>query len=75
MYEIEYLVSTPSMVKVDSRAQTPVGMNNLFMHNNPDIFTDPLVFSPERWLQPNSKDLAKYFVPFSRGTRMCTGIK
>ncbi|KAI9875070.1 MAG: hypothetical protein M1830_008971 [Pleopsidium flavum] len=53
---------------------TPVGMNNFYMHNNPDIFTNPLTFSPERWLQPNSKDLLKYFVPFSRGTRMCTGI-
>ncbi|KAI9748899.1 MAG: hypothetical protein M1835_001689, partial [Candelina submexicana] len=26
---------------------TPVSMNNVLVHNNPDIFTNPLVFSPE----------------------------
>ncbi|KAJ6598646.1 cytochrome P450, partial [Mycena sp. CBHHK59/15] len=32
-------------------------------------------FNPERWLQPISKEIeGKYFVPFSKGPRMCLGL-
>lgn len=41
---------------------------------DPAIFTDPYIFKPERWLNPEaSKYLDKHFVSFSRGTRGCIG--
>lgn len=44
---------------------------------NQDIYGNPYEFQPERWLgSPAQKaHLAKYFVPFGRGTRMCAGSK
>ena len=45
------------------------------MHDNPDIFPDPRAFKPERWLQPNSAHLKKYFVAFSKGSRQCLGMQ
>lgn len=43
------------------------------MHNDPTIFPDPHQFLPERWL--DNKELDRYLVTFSRGPRMCLGIK
>ena len=54
---------------------TPVGMNNVLMHNNEDHFPNPRRFDPDRWLQPNSARLRNYLTPFSRGSRQCIGIK
>lgn len=54
-------------------SNTPVSMNNMDMHDNPSVFTNPSTFSPERWLQSNSGELQKYLVPFCRGTRACVG--
>jgi len=55
---------------------TPVGMTSTLIHQNPDIFEQPLEFVPERWLDPQEKQrLERYFVPFSKGTRQCAGIK
>lgn len=55
--------------------QTIVSISSPFLHENPDIFSDPLTFNPDRWLQPNSRELENYLVPFSRGPRSCLGIK
>lgn len=53
---------------------TPVGMTSIFMHDNPEHFPDPRTFKPERWLDPNARrDLSKYLVNFTRGTRGCLG--
>jgi len=55
---------------------TPVSMTSTLIHQNPDIFPQPLEFLPERWLDSNEKQqLEKYLVPFSRGSRQCAGIK
>ena len=55
---------------------TPVGMTSTLIHQNPDIFSQPLEFVPERWLDPKERQrLEKYLVPFSRGSRQCAGIK
>jgi cytochrome P450 len=43
---------------------------------NSTVFAHPLEFRPERWL-PDNPELArlnKYYLPFSRGSRMCVGI-
>ncbi|KAK4496084.1 hypothetical protein PRZ48_012063 [Zasmidium cellare] len=48
-----------------------VSMNQSFVLYDPEIFVEPREFEPERWLK--SKDLDRWFVPFSRGGRGCIG--
>jgi hypothetical protein len=58
-------------------AGTVVSMSPYTVHRNPDVFPDPLVFNPERWLG-DPKDVAemkKWFWAFSSGGRMCIGIQ
>jgi hypothetical protein len=55
--------------------QTTIAMGHTVMHRNPVVFPDPLRFSPERWLQPDSPMLDRYLVAFSKGPRQCIGIK
>jgi cytochrome P450 len=58
-------------------ANTTVSMSPYSLHRNPEVFPDPLVFNPERWLG-EPKDVAemkKWFWPFSSGGRMCIGIQ
>lgn len=47
------------------------GMTPYMTHMNPDIFPDPQEFRPERWLQDDS--LKRFFWPFGKGTRICSG--
>lgn len=55
---------------------TPVGMTSTLIHQNPDIYPQPLEFIPERWLDPKKRQqMEMYLVPFSRGSRQCAGIK
>ncbi|KAK3897323.1 trichodiene oxygenase [Staphylotrichum tortipilum] len=55
---------------------TPVGMTSLLMHRDERLYPDPLRFNPDRWLSSASRmKLDKTFVPFSRGTRNCTGMQ
>ncbi|THH33280.1 hypothetical protein EUX98_g884 [Antrodiella citrinella] len=49
-----------------------VAMGSTFMHYNADLFPEPYVFRPERWLQPDT-DIE--VVAFSKGPRSCLGIK
>ncbi|KAK7473102.1 hypothetical protein VKT23_001203 [Stygiomarasmius scandens] len=55
-------------------AGTVVEMSCVFLHKNPAIFEDPETFSPDRWMNPGSKELENYLVPFSKGPRICLGI-
>ncbi|KAF6227140.1 hypothetical protein HO133_008582 [Letharia lupina] len=45
-------------------------------HHDPNVFPDPEVFRPERWLvgDNESTELEKNMMPFLRGSRMCPGI-
>lgn len=55
---------------------TPVGMTSTLIHQNADIFPNPLEFVPERWLDAKDRQhLERYLVPFSKGSRACAGIK
>lgn len=54
-------------------AGTPVGMTCALVHLNPDIFPEPLKFSPERWIE--DRHLDRYLLSFSKGSRQCLGIK
>ncbi|KAL7905492.1 cytochrome P450 [Trichoderma velutinum] len=52
---------------------TVLSESSYLLHTDPTIFTDPFEFQPDRWL--HDKALAqRYFVPFSRGSRMCIGM-
>lgn len=47
------------------------------LNRHPDIFPDPDAFRPERWLEADARGerLDRFLVTFSKGTRMCLGIK
>ncbi len=47
----------------------------MFVHHSPEIFHDPLVFLPERWLAADADTLEPWLVAFSKGPRSCLGIK
>lgn len=53
-------------------AGTCVGMNIMFLNNNPAKFAEPEKFVPERWLDNEGKTPEIY--SFGKGTRMCAGI-
>lgn len=56
--------------------QTTVAIGVTFVHLNPQVYTDPETFRPERWLEDGADALENgYFVPFSKGSRMCLGHK
>lgn len=55
---------------------TPVGMSAGLIHLDPNAFSHPHAFDPERWMDPaERRRLEKYMIPFSKGTRSCLGIK
>ncbi|KNZ73850.1 Trichodiene oxygenase [Termitomyces sp. J132] len=58
----------------DVPAGTVVGVSIACLNTDMNLFKDPHLFSPERWMQPSSKTLEKYLNPFSKGPRMCIGI-
>ncbi|KAI1111785.1 cytochrome P450 [Nemania sp. NC0429] len=58
---------------------TPVSMDQYHMHTNTQVFPEPDVFRPERWLgdakgPDGVKPLTNYLTTFGRGTRMCLGL-
>ena len=73
---------TPDRVLVygDNRvipAGTPVGMTTLLMHLDESIYKKAYQFNPDRWadLEQRKGEVGRTFAPFSRGTRMCLGMK
>jgi cytochrome P450 len=44
------------------------------IHHNPDLFPEPDVFNPERWLGEGAAASKKNLVPFSKGPRICPGM-
>ena len=44
---------------------------------DPNFFSKPLEFHPERWLSSNPEldYISRAYLPFGRGSRMCIGIK
>ncbi|KAK6524614.1 hypothetical protein TWF281_011517 [Arthrobotrys megalospora] len=54
---------------------TVLSMSSYLMHMNPDIYTNPHKFDPERWMNSDPASLQeRYFVPFSKGSRACPGL-
>lgn len=59
--------------------QTVVSSSCYVYHSDPSTFADPHTFRPERWLASNPTDeplqeMESKFMPFSRGSRSCTGM-
>lgn len=52
---------------------TVVTMCNYYLNLNADIYPEPSKFLPERWLVNPPPE--KWFVPFSKGSRSCIGVK
>ncbi|KAI0146233.1 cytochrome P450 [Xylariaceae sp. FL1272] len=51
---------------------TGISVNHRDLLFDPEVFTDPLTFNPERWLDPtNPIDEKKYNIPFGKGARGC----
>ena len=52
---------------------TPIMQSAYLHHTNPDIFPDPFVFKPQRWIE--DPKLSRYLMAFGRGSRSCVGMK
>jgi cytochrome P450 len=52
-------------------AETPVAMSILLLHHREDLYPDPFVFRPERWL--SRKPGTYEWIPFGGGIRRCLG--
>lgn len=57
-------------------AGTPVSMTLVHIHTNEEIFPNPEIFQPERWLplEKKGRRLQKYLIAFSIGSRQCLGM-
>ena len=56
-------------------AGTAVSMSAMLLHRNPEVFPDPDAFVPERWLPGDGKNTRADLFTFSKGPRICAGIK
>jgi cytochrome P450 len=57
-------------------AGTPIGMTTLLMHTHETLYPNPLHFNPDRWMDLDTRRKTdKTYAPFSRGTRICLGMK
>lgn len=52
-------------------AGTPMSMTSQHTHFHPDVFPEPKLFRPERWIE--NPRLERYLIAFSRGSRNCLG--
>ncbi|KAF5195557.1 (S)-canadine synthase [Thalictrum thalictroides] len=58
---------------------TSIMVNLYALHHNPDIWTEPYKFIPERFMQgedgsATNKAMEKSFLPFGGGMRICAGM-
>lgn len=55
---------------------TSMSMSVPGIHLDPDVFPEPYVFNPARWLdEETAKHANQYYMPFHRGYRNCIGQK
>lgn len=53
-----------------------VGVPTWTVHRDPDVYPDPQIFKPERWMVDSEEQIQKLrscWYPFSTGTRGCIG--
>ncbi len=72
----KYSLSCNSLLRlINVHMKTLVSCCTHVHHTDPDIFEDPMTFRPERWLQNDAAEMEKNLLSFSRGSRMCPGMK
>lgn len=51
--------------------------SSYIVHRDESIFPDADKFDPERWIRAKNegKNLSRYLVSFTRGSRTCIGMK
>ncbi|KAK5123937.1 hypothetical protein LTR85_002134 [Meristemomyces frigidus] len=52
-------------------AGTQVGMQPYTLHFNPDVFSEPFAYKPERWLDDPTPEMQRDAIPFGLGSRQC----
>ncbi|KIK55002.1 hypothetical protein GYMLUDRAFT_176299 [Collybiopsis luxurians FD-317 M1] len=62
---------TPEIAGMKIPPGTIVAMGAYFMLMNPEVFSDPFTFNPDRWLVEDTSEMMQDFVPFSKGPRQC----
>lgn len=50
---------------------TQVGVQIYTLHTDPNVFTGPFSFKPERWLDSPTADMQRNNIPFGLGQRQC----
>lgn len=70
--------STLYEITISEGSVIPKGTTTLFfvygLHRNPEIYPEPDVFKPERFLNENATSRNPFFyIPFSAGPRNCIG--
>ncbi|GKZ17308.1 hypothetical protein AbraIFM66951_005949 [Aspergillus brasiliensis] len=60
---------------INANVQTPVSSTSYFIHRDPTIFPNPDTFDPERWIGDGAMALKRFLVPFTKGSRICLGMK
>ncbi|KAF9063811.1 cytochrome P450 [Rhodocollybia butyracea] len=63
-----------NVLPIDVALQTVVEMGTIFLHMNPDVFTDPYTFNPDRWLAEDTNQMMLDLAPFCKGPRICLGL-
>ncbi|KAF3919215.1 hypothetical protein AA313_de0204234 [Arthrobotrys entomopaga] len=43
-------------------------------HTNATVFPDPMRWDPTRWLVDDTREMERYYMPFTKGSRMCLGM-
>ena len=58
-------------------AGTIVSCQAFSLHRNPEVFPEPNVFKPDRWLADDAAtaEMKRWWWPFSSGARMCLGMQ
>ncbi|KIK66849.1 hypothetical protein GYMLUDRAFT_157304 [Collybiopsis luxurians FD-317 M1] len=65
---------TPRISGLNVPPGTIVAMSAYFMLMNPEVFSDPFTFNPDRWVVEDTSEMKLDFVPFSKGPRQCLGL-
>jgi len=68
-------ITSPSGKSYTIPSGTPMSITTLSAHTNEDIFPDPFMFDPERWLGAEGRERKKYNMAFGKGGRKCLGIE
>jgi cytochrome P450 len=50
-------------------------MSAYLMHSDPEVFPEPSQFIPERWMEDVTPEMNRNYVPFTKGSRNCLGMK